>query len=77
MATTRLTRSSSPRARLAGTAATLAALFISTVLLAGCGEPQVGTKAWCEMMDKKPKGDWTANQAGDYAKSCVFGTPKS
>lgn len=21
-------------------------------------------------MDEKPKGDWTANEAGDYAKHC-------
>jgi hypothetical protein len=55
----------------------LAALLLSAGLLTGCGEPAVGTKAWCEFMDKKPKGDWTANQATDYAKSCVFGTPKS
>jgi hypothetical protein len=44
-------------------------------ILAAC-EPQVGTKAWCEMMDKKAKGDWTANQAADYAKSCIFGSAK-
>jgi hypothetical protein len=60
-----------------GYAIALTALLVCTGLLAGCGEPQVGTKAWCDMMDKKPKGDWTANQAGDYAKNCVFGTPKS
>jgi hypothetical protein len=54
----------------------LAALVVSVGLLAGC-EPEVGTKAWCDKMDGKPKGDWTANQAGDYAKNCVFGTPKS
>ena len=60
-----------------GSALAFAALLLCAGLLAGCGEPQVGTKAWCEMMDKKAKGDWTANQAGDYAKSCVFGTPKS
>ena len=60
-----------------GNAIALAALLVCAGLLTGCGEPQVGTKAWCEMMDKKPKGDWSANQATDYAKSCVFGTPKS
>jgi len=59
-----------------GRALTLAALFVSAGLLAAC-EPEVGTKAWCEMMDKKAKGDWTANQAADYAKTCVFGTPRS
>lgn len=40
-------------------------------LLAGCS-PEVGSKAWCEQMSKKPKGDWTANEATDYAKHCVF-----
>jgi len=40
-------------------------------LLAGCS-PEVGSKRWCEQMEKKPKGDWTANEAADYAKHCVF-----
>ena len=26
---------------------------------------------WCEKMDEKDKGDWTANEAADYAKNCV------
>jgi hypothetical protein len=34
--------------------------------------PEVGTDAWCEKMSNKPKGDWTANEAGDYAKHCIF-----
>lgn len=46
-------------------------LLSTLVLLSGCS-PKVGSKAWCEAMDKKPKGDWTANEAGDYAKNCVF-----
>lgn len=54
----------------------LAFALVSLGALAAC-EPEVGTKAWCEKMDKKAKGDWTANEAGSYAKSCVFGTPKS
>lgn len=45
-------------------------LLSATLLLTAC-EPEVGTKAWCEMMDKKPKGDWSLNDAGDYAKHCV------
>jgi hypothetical protein len=51
----------------------LAALAVVVLggLMAAC-EPAVGTKAWCEMMDKKPKGDWTANQATDYAKNCLI-----
>lgn len=59
------------RRRLLPAGAAAAAL----VLLSAC-EPQVGTKAWCEMMDKKAKGDWTANQAVDYAKNCVFSGAK-
>ncbi|WP_371185094.1 DUF3012 domain-containing protein [Thalassotalea maritima] len=39
--------------------------------LAGCA-PEVGSKAWCEKMKEKDKGDWTAKEAGDFAKHCVF-----
>jgi hypothetical protein len=41
-------------------------------LLATACPPPVGSKAWCEKMDQKPKGDWTANEAADYAKHCLF-----
>lgn len=40
-------------------------------LLMACA-PEVGSDAWCKAMDEKPKGEWTANEAGDYAKHCVF-----
>ncbi|MEC8427536.1 MAG: DUF3012 domain-containing protein [Pseudomonadota bacterium] len=40
-------------------------------VLAGCA-PEVGSEAWCNSMKEKPKGEWTANEAGDFAKSCVF-----
>ncbi|MBF4427871.1 DUF3012 domain-containing protein, partial [Vibrio anguillarum] len=33
---------------------------------------QIGSDAWCEDMKDKPKGDWTANEAGDFAKHCIF-----
>jgi uncharacterized lipoprotein YajG len=46
-------------------------LLATTLLLAGCA-PEVGSKAWCEKMDAKAKGDWTANEAADYAKHCLF-----
>ena len=41
------------------------------ILLAGCA-PEVGSDAWCKQMQEKPKGDWTANEAADYAKHCVL-----
>ncbi|WOT05542.1 DUF3012 domain-containing protein [Shewanella youngdeokensis] len=34
--------------------------------------PEVGSEAWCKQMKEKPSGDWTANEATDYAKHCVF-----
>jgi hypothetical protein len=39
--------------------------------LAACA-PEVGSKAWCEAMQAKPKGDWTANETADYARHCLF-----
>ena len=49
-------------------------IALSITALAGmtaCA-PEVGTEAWCKHMDKKPKGDWSANEAGDYAKHCIL-----
>ncbi|WP_428634471.1 DUF3012 domain-containing protein [Sedimenticola sp.] len=39
--------------------------------LAGCA-PEVGSEKWCANMKEKPKGDWSANEAADFAKHCVF-----
>lgn len=44
---------------------------LSFGILSACSV-EVGSKQWCEDMDKKPKGEWTVNEAGDYAKHCVF-----
>ncbi len=49
----------------------LALLALSIVAIAAC-EPEVGSEAWCERIDETPKGDWTANQAADYARHCLF-----
>jgi len=48
----------------------LAAMAMVAAL--GACTPEVGSEAWCKMMKDKPKGDWTANEASDYAKHCVF-----
>ena len=52
----------------------LLTLFVVPVLVAGLAacSPKVGSEAWCTAMDAKAKGDWTANEAADYAKHCVF-----
>ena len=52
-----------------------ACLALSLALLAGalfaCA-PKVGSEAWCKAMNAKPKGDWTVNEAADFAKSCII-----
>jgi hypothetical protein len=41
------------------------------VLIGGCAAP-VGSERWCSEMKGKQPADWTANQAIDYAKHCIF-----
>ena len=48
----------------------------SVVLLVGIATlacaAEVGSERWCKQMDEKAKGDWSANEAVDYAKHCVL-----
>jgi len=48
-------------------------LFLSLLLtqLIACSA-EVGSDEWCKSLEQKPKGDWTANEATDYAKHCIF-----
>ena len=48
-------------------------LLVAVTLFGISCSPKVGTEAWCEKMKEQPKGDWTANQASDYARHCLFG----
>ena len=41
------------------------------IRLTACA-PEVGSEAWCKQMKEKPSGDWSSNEAADYAKHCVF-----
>jgi len=45
---------------------------ISLLAALAAWAPEVGSDAWCESMDEKAKGDWTANEAKEYAKNCVL-----
>ncbi len=45
--------------------------FISLILLSACA-PEIGSEKWCDQIDEKSKGDWTANEIADYAKHCIF-----
>lgn len=50
----------------------LAAAFAFSGLALSACSPEVGSKEWCADMKEKPKGDWSANEATEYAKNCVF-----
>ena len=47
-------------------------IILSWIGLSACA-PEVGSAKWCEQLEEKPKGDWTAEDAGHYAKHCIFG----
>lgn len=46
-------------------------LTITAAVAGGCA-PEVGSERWCNAMGEKPKADWTAREATDYTKHCVF-----
>lgn len=48
-------------------------LFLSMLLsqLIACSA-EVGSEKWCANIKEKPKGEWSANEAKDYAKHCLF-----
>ena len=46
--------------------------YLRAVTFLGACSPEVGSEAWCRDMKEKPKGDWTANEAADFAKHCVL-----
>ncbi len=48
-----------------------ALLLTSIVTLTACS-PEVGSEQWCTDMKKTPTGDWSTNQATDYAKHCIL-----
>ncbi len=48
-------------------------MFISLLAmhLVAC-RAEVGSERWCTNLEEKPKGEWTANEAADYVKHCIF-----
>jgi hypothetical protein len=46
-------------------------MLVLVSVLAACA-PEVGSDAWCEDMVETPKGDWSTNDATEFARSCVF-----
>ncbi len=47
------------------------ALVVLACSLSACA-PEVGSERWCEALAEKPRGDWTANEALDYARHCII-----
>ncbi|MET1256481.1 DUF3012 domain-containing protein [Aliikangiella maris] len=45
---------------------------VFTLLTVSACAPEVGSEKWCKNMKEKPKGDWTVNEATDFAKHCVL-----
>jgi Protein of unknown function (DUF3012) len=49
----------------------IAAILLLTISMVACA-PEVGSDEWCEDMAETPKGDWSTNEATEFAKSCIF-----
>lgn len=49
----------------------LMAVFAVVAGVSACA-PEIGSPEWCADMKEKPKGDWSANEAADFAKHCVL-----
>lgn len=47
-------------------------LALTSLLLITACSPEIGSQDWCEQLKEKPKGDWTATEAKDYTKHCLF-----
>ncbi len=49
----------------------LCSALLACFYLTACS-PEVGSERWCQQLKDKPKGEWTANEAADFAKHCLF-----
>ena len=47
-------------------------LVLATSLCLSSCAPKVGSPEWCEKMETKDKGEWTLNDAKDYARYCIL-----
>ena len=52
----------------------IAVLGLATLFALGVAacSPEVGSPEWCTQMKEKPKGDWSSNEAADFAKNCIM-----
>jgi hypothetical protein len=47
-------------------------LLLTVMAASAACAPEVGSERWCELMREKARGDWTANEALEFARSCVL-----
>ncbi|MEH6568721.1 MAG: DUF3012 domain-containing protein [Halioglobus sp.] len=47
-------------------------LVISSILLLSACSVEPGSEKWCAAKKELPKSEWTASDAGTYAKNCVI-----
>lgn len=47
-------------------------LLISLCVLIGACD-RVGSEAWCDNLEEKPKGEWTGDEKKAHFKYCVLG----
>ncbi|GAB1259975.1 DUF3012 domain-containing protein [Aurantivibrio plasticivorans] len=45
--------------------------LLTCLMLTACA-PEIGSDAWCQQLEEKPKGDWSFNEAADYGKHCII-----
>lgn len=50
----------------------LQVFLVSQVIMITACAPEVGSEKWCKVMQEKPKGEWSVNEATDYTKHCLF-----
>jgi len=49
----------------------LTLLSLLAIPLWGCA-PEIGSDQWCANLKAKPAGDWSMNEASDFAKHCII-----
>jgi hypothetical protein len=47
-------------------------LVISSIVLLGACSAEPGSEKWCAAKKEQPKSEWTASDAGTYAKNCLI-----
>ena len=51
-------------------------VLVACALALGACAPEPGSDAWCDLIDDKDMGDWTMNDAAEYAKNCIVRVEK-